>query len=136
MCLGLQLGVVFYGNIGSKERLDFIVVGPAVNEVARIAAMCRSVDQPILISSALAASVAEERRRFGSVGRFALRWVGKPQELYTPVRVGRLAGEEEALVDGKGQLSSRRRPIGLLEILQASPPERQAEADQREFRTS
>jgi Phage integrase, N-terminal SAM-like domain len=55
----------------------------AFNEVARIAAICRSVDQPILISSAFAASVAEERRRFASVGRFALRGVGKPQELYT-----------------------------------------------------
>jgi adenylate cyclase len=83
MYLGLHLGVVFYGNIGSKERLDFTVVGPAVNEVARIAAMCRSVDQPILISSAFAASVADDRRRFATVGRFALRGVGKPQELYT-----------------------------------------------------
>src|SRR5208337_3498104 len=83
MYLGLHLGVVFYGNIGSAERLDFTVVGPAVNEVARIAAMCRSVDQPILISSAFAAAVAGERRTFASVGRFALRGVGKPQELFT-----------------------------------------------------
>ena len=82
MYLGLHLGVVFYGNIGSEERLDFTVVGPAVNEVARIAAMCRSVDQPILISSAFAGS-AGELSRFASVGRFALRGVGKPQELYT-----------------------------------------------------
>jgi hypothetical protein len=83
MYLGLHLGVVFHGNIGSKERLDFTVVGPAVNEVARIAALCRSVDQPILASSAFAASVAEDRRRFASVGRFALRGVGEPQELFT-----------------------------------------------------
>ena len=83
MYLGLHLGVVFYGNIGSKDRLDFTVVGPAVNEVARIAAMCRSVEQPILMSSAFVASVAEERRRFASVGRYALRGVGEPQELYT-----------------------------------------------------
>jgi adenylate cyclase len=83
MYLGLHLGVVFYGNIGSKERLDFTVVGPAVNEVARIAAMCRSVDQPILISSAFANSVAPERRRFSSVGRYALRGVGTPQDLFT-----------------------------------------------------
>ena len=81
MYLGLHLGVVFYGNIGSKERLDFTVVGPAV--VGRIAALCRSVDQPILMSSAFATSVAEDRRRFASVGRFALRGVGDPQELYT-----------------------------------------------------
>ncbi len=83
MYLGLHLGVVFYGNIGSMERLDFTVVGPAVNEVARIAAMCRSVDQPVLISSAFADSVAGDRRRFASVGRYALRGVGKPQELFT-----------------------------------------------------
>ena len=57
--------------------------GPAVNEVARIAALCRSVDQPILMSSTFAASVTEDRRRLASVGRFALRGVGEPQELYT-----------------------------------------------------
>ena len=79
MYLGLHIGEVFYGNIGSKERLDFTVVGPAVNEVSRIAAMCRSVDQPILMSAAFAASVAEERRAFASVGRYALRGVGKPR---------------------------------------------------------
>ena len=83
MYLGLHLGVVFYGNIGSTERLDFTVVGPAVNEVSRIAAMCRSVDQPILISADFAESFAGERRPFVSVGRYALRGVGKPQELYT-----------------------------------------------------
>jgi adenylate cyclase len=83
MYLGLHLGVVFYGNIGSKERLDFTVVGPAVNEVSRIAAMCRSIDQPVLISSAFAESFAPEQRPFVSVGRFALRGVGRPQELFT-----------------------------------------------------
>jgi adenylate cyclase len=83
MYLGLHIGEVFYGNIGSKERLDFTVVGPAVNEVSRIAAMCRSVDQPILISAAFAESCADQRSAFASVGRFALRGVGKPQELFT-----------------------------------------------------
>ncbi len=83
MYLGLHLGVVFYGNIGSQERLDFTVVGPAVNEVSRIAAMCRSVDQPILISENFAELFAGERRPFVSVGRYALRGVGKPQELFT-----------------------------------------------------
>ena len=83
MYLGLHIGEVFYGNIGSSERLDFTVVGPAVNEVSRIAAMCRSVDQPLLISAAFAESCADERRSFASVGRFALRGVGRPQELFT-----------------------------------------------------
>jgi len=92
MYLGLHIGEVFYGNIGSKERLDFTVVGPAVNEVSRIAAMCRSVDQPILISAAFAESCADERGAFASVGRFALRGVGKPQELFTLDLEGSLAG--------------------------------------------
>jgi adenylate cyclase len=83
MYLGLHIGEVFYGNIGSKERLDFTVVGPAVNEVSRIAAMCRSVDQPILLSAAFAASVTDAQRPLVSVGRYALRGVGRPQELFT-----------------------------------------------------
>ena len=50
--VGLHVGEVFYGNIGSEDRLDFTVVGPAVNEVSRIASMCRSVDRELLMSSA------------------------------------------------------------------------------------
>jgi adenylate cyclase len=83
MYLGLHIGEVFYGNIGSKERLDFTVIGPAVNEVSRIAAMCRSLDQPVLISAAFAASIAGEPSPFVSVGRYALRGVERPQELFT-----------------------------------------------------
>ena len=82
MYLGLHVGEVFYGNIGSHERLDFTVVGPAVNEASRIAAMCRSVDQPILMSAAFA-SVGSVKRRLVSVGRYALRGVSHPQELFT-----------------------------------------------------
>jgi adenylate cyclase len=53
MYLDLHVGEVFYGNVGSRERLRFTVVGPAVNEASRIAAMCRSVDQPVLMSASL-----------------------------------------------------------------------------------
>jgi adenylate cyclase len=81
--LGLHVGEVFYGNIGSQARLDFTVVGPAVNEVSRIAAMCRSVDQPVLLSSAFAEAFGDGGGRFVSVGRFALRGVGRTQHLYT-----------------------------------------------------
>ena len=83
MYLGLHIGEVFYGNIGSKDRLDFTVVGPAVNEVSRIASMCPSVDQPLLVSSAFASALADSRNRLVSVGRYALRGVSRPQELYT-----------------------------------------------------
>jgi adenylate cyclase len=82
MYLGLHVGKVFYGNVGSSERLDFTVIGPAVNEASRIAAMCRSVDQPVLVSAAFAA-VDDMKRRLLSVGRYALRGVSHPQELFT-----------------------------------------------------
>ena len=82
MYLGLHVGEVFYGNVGSRERLDFTVLGPAVNEASRIAAMCRSVDQPILLSAAFA-DVGDNKQRLVSVGRYALRGVLHPQELFT-----------------------------------------------------
>jgi adenylate cyclase len=84
--LGLHVGEVSYGNIGSKARLDFTVVGPAVNEVSRIAAMCRSAERNVLLSAAFAeATAAAERSRLVSVGRYALRGVERPQELFTLV---------------------------------------------------
>jgi adenylate cyclase len=82
--LGLHVGEVFYGNIGSEDRLDFTVVGPAVNEVSRIAAMCRSAERDVLLSSIMAEVLPPaERTRVVSVGRYALRGVERPQELFT-----------------------------------------------------
>jgi adenylate cyclase len=82
--VGLHVGEVFYGNIGSEDRLDFTVVGPAVNEVSRIASMCRSVDRELLASSAFRAGLdAPGQSYLVSTGRFALRGIGRAQDLYT-----------------------------------------------------
>lgn len=82
--VGLHVGEVFYGNIGSEERLDFTVVGPAVNEVSRIASMCRSVERELLVSSAFFDGLdAPGNGHFVSTGRYALRGIGRAQELYT-----------------------------------------------------
>jgi adenylate cyclase len=81
--LGLHIGDVFYGNIGSEDRLDFTVVGPAVNEVARIEAMCRSLDQRVVTSAAFAEAAGPCRSRLVSLGRYALRGVRRPEELFT-----------------------------------------------------
>jgi adenylate cyclase len=82
--LGLHIGEVFYGNVGSLDRLDFTVVGPAVNEVSRIAVMCRSAERDVLLSAAfVAAARPADRHRLISVGRYALRGIEEAQELYT-----------------------------------------------------
>ncbi len=82
--LGLHIGEVFYGNIGSAERLDFTVIGPAVNEVSRVAAMCRSADRNALVSAEFrAAARPKEQDMLVSVGRYALRGVGAARELFT-----------------------------------------------------
>lgn len=82
--LGLHIGDVFFGNVGSENRLDFTVVGPAVNEVSRIVSLCRSVDRSVLISARFAALATQiEGAELASVGRYALRGVRQAQELFT-----------------------------------------------------
>ncbi len=81
--MALHIGEVLYGNIGSQDRLDFTVVGPAVNEVSRIEALSRSIDREIILSAAFARAAAESGVRLVSLGRYALRGVARPQELFT-----------------------------------------------------
>ena len=82
--LGLHVGEVFYGNIGSRDRLDFTVVGPAVNEVSRIADLCRSTERDTLVSAAFREALHDlDRANLVSVGRYALRGVSRSQDLYT-----------------------------------------------------
>jgi adenylate cyclase len=82
--IGLHVGEVLYGNIGSEDRLDFTVVGPTVNEVSRIASMSRSVDRELLASAEFYKGLdAAGRRYLVSTGRYALRGIGRAQDLYT-----------------------------------------------------
>ncbi|MBC2802714.1 hypothetical protein ELH53_04190 [Rhizobium ruizarguesonis] len=82
--LGLHAGDVFYGNIGTPDRLDFTVVGQAVNEVSRISDMCQSTGRNMLCSLEFAdLLLGAERDKLVSVGRFALKGVGKATELFT-----------------------------------------------------
>ena len=82
--VALHVGEVLYGNVGSPRRLDFTVLGAAVNEAARIEAMCGSLDRPVIVSSAFAQASGAARSRLVSLGRYALKGVAKPQELFTP----------------------------------------------------
>jgi adenylate cyclase len=80
--MALHLGEVVYGNIGAADRLDFTVIGAAVNETARIEGLCRTLDRQILTSASFAASCT--CKPLVSVGLHRLRGVSEPQELFTP----------------------------------------------------
>jgi adenylate cyclase len=81
--IALHLGDVFYGNVGSSDRLDFTVIGPAVNEAARIEALCSQEGHSLLISEALARAATSSADRLVSIGRFALRGVRAAQTIHT-----------------------------------------------------
>jgi adenylate cyclase len=82
--IALHIGELLYGNVGSPRRLDFTVLGAAVNEAARIEALCSSLDQRVIVSSAFVQAGGEAvRARLVSLGRYALKGVARPQELYT-----------------------------------------------------
>ncbi len=75
-------GDVMYGNIGAADRLDFTVIGPAVNVVTRLEQLCAELDRPIVVSKSVAQA---SRRRFHSLGGHALRGINLPQDVFTPV---------------------------------------------------
>jgi len=79
--LALHLGEVLYGNVGAVDRLDFTVIGPAVNEVARIETLCEPLGRNVLVSAELAAAVGEGCG-LQSLGHHTLRGVRDAREIY------------------------------------------------------
>lgn len=79
--LALHLGEVMYGNVGSAERLDFTVIGPAVNEANRIEPYCAALGESLLASAEFVAAFGTPGR-FRSRGRFALKGVAGERELF------------------------------------------------------
>jgi adenylate cyclase len=54
--VALHVGVITYGNVGAAGRLDFAVVGRAINEVWRVEAMCKQLGTPLLLTDAFVQS--------------------------------------------------------------------------------
>ena len=80
--VALHVGTAFYGNIGAADRLDFTVIGPAVNLVSRIEAVGKALKIPIIVSDDFARSYG---RPLHPLGRHVLRGLATPHELYAPV---------------------------------------------------
>lgn len=81
--IALHAGPVLYGNIGADERLDFTVIGPEVNLAARIGGMHRALGQKVILSHTVTQDVRTTDVELVSLGRYMLRGVDRPQELFT-----------------------------------------------------
>ncbi|TPQ34092.1 adenylate/guanylate cyclase domain-containing protein [Bradyrhizobium guangdongense] len=79
--IGVHVGDVMYGNIGSRARLDFTVIGPAVNMASRMEALTKQVGRPILLSRAFADLVKDDFA-LERVGEFPVRGFSEPVELF------------------------------------------------------
>ena len=80
--VALHVGTAFYGNIGAADRLDFTVIGPAVNLVSRIEVVGKALNVPIIVSDDFARSYGKPLH---PLGRHVLRGLATPHELYAPV---------------------------------------------------
>jgi len=80
MGLALHMGAVMFGNIGAPDRLDFTVIGPAVNLVSRLEGLCAALGRRLVASARFASPCGSRLRPIGS---HALRGIADAQEVYT-----------------------------------------------------
>jgi adenylate cyclase len=77
--IGLHAGSVSYGNIGAQTRLDFTVIGPAVNLAARITGLCRPLNQKLLASKVFASPCGS---KLVPLGHYPMHGFDQPQEVF------------------------------------------------------
>jgi len=83
LSMALHEGTVFFGNIGGANRLDFTVIGPAVNQAARVEKLTRTLGRRLLVTRAFVDAAGTDR--FESLGLHALRGVAEPIEVLAPL---------------------------------------------------
>ena len=80
--VALHIGNAIYGNVGSAQRLDFTVIGPAVNLVSRIEAMAKTLNVPIIVSDDFARAYGQPLH---PLGLHKLRGLATPHNLFAPI---------------------------------------------------
>ncbi len=80
--IALHKGEVLYGNVGTPERLDFTMIGPAVNEAARMEKLTKSLGCAILASDSFHAGLSKSRGLLQPAGKHALSGLSAPRALY------------------------------------------------------
>jgi len=78
--VGLHIGPVTFGNVGTEDRLDFTVIGPAVNRTARLESLTKELHVPVLASAEFNAASTVPLK---SLGMHTLRGVPEPVEVFT-----------------------------------------------------
>jgi adenylate cyclase len=79
--VGLHCGDVEFGNIGAPRRIDFTVIGPAVNHASRLQDLTKVVQRPVVLSDSFARTLGKPLM---SLGAHALRGVREPVEVFVP----------------------------------------------------
>ena len=77
--MALHVGTVAYGNMGAPHRLDFTVVGPAVNRASRLQDLAKHLERRVIVSEAFARNVDTALE---DLGRHTLRDVHEPQRVF------------------------------------------------------
>jgi adenylate cyclase len=77
--IGLHIGDVIFGNVGAQDRLDFTVIGPAVNLAFRLEDLTKHLGIPIIVSAALAHTAPQQ---FTSLGPQTVRGIDQPLEVF------------------------------------------------------
>ncbi|UVF21036.1 adenylate/guanylate cyclase domain-containing protein [Microvirga terrae] len=80
--LALHFGEVAYGNVGASHRLDFTVIGPAVNRASRLLDLAKQLDRQVLMSRVFARELGQP---LVDLGRHRLRGVDRPQQVFAPL---------------------------------------------------